>query len=473
MSARTYVIQTLGCQMNSHDSERIAGSLDSAGYIPAPTGTEPDLIVFNTCAVRENADNKLYGHLSFLVPKKRDNPDLQIAIGGCLAQKDQGAIIKRAPYVDVVFGTHNMGSLPYLLERARIEKSSQVEIKESLEHFPSALPARRHSPFSAWVSVSVGCNNTCTFCIVPALRGREKDRNATEILGEVRALVAEGVTEITLLGQNVNAYGVDFGDREAFAKLLRACGEIEGLDRVRFMSPHPRDFTDEVISAMAETPNVMPHLHMPLQSGSDRVLQQMRRSYRVDRYRKIIEKVRKAIPDSSITTDLIVGFPGETESDFQSTLDVANEFNFLAVYSFKYSKRPGTPAAEMPDQIPEEVVSERYDRLHQHLNSISLRVNQQVVGKELEVLISDMEDGRAQGKSRDFRLVHFAVDQDQARPGDIAHVKITSAKPHFVLGETERVVRSRGGDAFSARKAEAEKSGVFLGVPQLKSVLAK
>jgi tRNA-2-methylthio-N6-dimethylallyladenosine synthase len=227
--------------MNAHDSERIAGSLDAAGYVPVPIGGEPDLVVFNTCAVRENADNKLYGHLSFLAPAKRKNPELQIAIGGCLAQKDKGTIIERAPYVDVVFGTHNVGSLPALLERARIERSAQVEIKESLEHFPSALPARRHSSFSAWVSISVGCNNTCTFCIVPALRGREKDRLATEILNEVRALVAEGVNEVTLLGQNVNAYGVEFGDRGAFAKLLRECGRIDGLQRIRFMSPHPGD----------------------------------------------------------------------------------------------------------------------------------------------------------------------------------------------------------------------------------------
>jgi len=253
--------------MNVHDSERIAGSLDAAGYLPAPEGQDPDLIVFNTCAVRENADNKLYGHLSFLAPAKRANPSLQIAIGGCLAQKDQGEILKRAPYVDVVFGTHNVGSLPALLERARIENEAQIEIKEALEHFPSTLPARRHSAFSAWVSISVGCNNTCTFCIVPALRGRERDREPSEIIDEVRALVSEGVNEITLLGQNVNAYGVDFGDRQAFAKLLRECGKVEGLDRVRFMSPHPRDFTDDVIEAMAETENVMPHLHMPLQSG--------------------------------------------------------------------------------------------------------------------------------------------------------------------------------------------------------------
>ena len=471
--SRTYVIQTLGCQMNVHDSERIAGSLDAAGYIPAIEGQEPDLIVFNTCAVRENADNKLYGHLSFLAPTKRANPELQIAIGGCLAQKDKGGIIKKAPYVDVVFGTHNVGSLPALLERARIEQKSQVEIKEALEHFPSTLPARRHSAFSAWVSVSVGCNNTCTFCIVPQLRGREKDRPSGEILSEISALVSEGVTEVTLLGQNVNAYGVDFGDREAFGKLLRACGEIDGLERVRFMSPHPRDFTDDVIAAMAETKNVMPHLHMPLQSGSDKILQAMRRSYRVDRYRGIIEKVRDAMPHSTITTDVIVGFPGESESDFQQTLDLCSELRFLAAYSFKYSKRPGTPAAEMPDQIDEDVVAERYDRLHKKLNEVSLSVNEEAVGEEVEVLITDIEGNRAQGKSRDFRLVHFEVADGGARPGDLARVKITNAKPHFIFGERVEVKKSRGGDAFELRKFEAENNGVFLGVPQLKSSLNK
>jgi len=458
--------------MNSHDSERIAGSLDAAGYIPARSGEEPDLIVFNTCAVRENADNKLYGHLSFLAPLKRTKPDLQIAIGGCLAQKDRGSIIERAPYVDVVFGTHNLASLPSLLERARIEEKSQVEIKESLEHFPSVLPARRHSPFSAWVSISVGCNNTCTFCIVPALRGREKDRPTSEILDEIRALVDQGVTEVTLLGQNVNAYGVDFSDREAFAKLLRSCGQIEGLDRVRFMSPHPRDFTDEVIDAMAETHNVMPHLHMPLQSGSDKILQAMRRSYRSDRYRTIIDRVRTKIPDSTITSDIIVGFPGETEEDFQATLDICSDLKFLAAYSFKYSKRPGTSAATMPNQVPEELVSERYDRLHNLLNRTSLEVNQAVIGKELEVLITDVENGKAQGKSRDFRLVHFELNL-RAHPGDLAMVKITDAKPHFIFGELISIRETKGGLAFQSRKAEAEISGVFLGVPEMKSVLLK
>ena len=472
--SRTYVIQTLGCQMNVHDSERIAGSLDAAGYIPAPAGTDPDLVVFNTCAVRENADNKLYGHLSFLAPDKKTRPEMQIAIGGCLAQKDQGSILKKAPYVDVVFGTHNVGSLPALLERARIEKSAQIEIKEALEHFPSTLPARRHSAFSAWVSISVGCNNTCTFCIVPALRGREKDRAQDEILAEVKALVADGVNEITLLGQNVNAYGVDFGDRTAFAKLLRECGKVEGLDRVRFMSPHPRDFTDDVIDAMAETTNVMPHLHMPLQSGSDPILQAMRRSYRVDRYRGIIDKVRTAMPHSTITTDIIVGFPGETESDFQQTMDLCTELRFLAAYTFQYSKRPGTPAAEMPNQIPAEVVAERYTRLHEHLNSISRSVNAEMIGKTVEVLVTDVEAGRASGKSRDFRLVHLDATEE-IRPGDLVDVEIGQAKPHFILGTGQPLNhrRTRGGDAFEARKKEAESKGVMLGIPTLKSIPGK
>ena len=473
--ARTYVIQTLGCQMNVHDSERIAGSLDAAGYVPAVDGTDPDLIVFNTCAVRENADNKLYGHLSFLAPAKRARPDLQIAIGGCLAQKDKGQIVERAPYVDVVFGTHNVGSLPSLLERARIEGESQVEIKEALEHFPSTLPARRHSAFSAWVSISVGCNNTCTFCIVPSLRGREKDRPQDDIVAEVRALVSEGVNEITLLGQNVNAYGVDFGNRAAFAKLLRACGEVEGLQRIRFTSPHPRDFTEDVIEAMAETPNVMPHLHMPLQSGSDRILQSMRRSYRIDRYRSIIEKVRKTIPHSTITTDLIVGFPGESEEDFQGTMAACEEMRFLAAYTFQYSKRPGTPAAEMADQVPAAVISERYTRLHEHLNGISQLVNNEVIGSEVEVLVSEMDGSNGKGRSRDFRLVHFEAGSEKPRPGDLVTVRIGSAKPHFIFsdGAPLSVTRTRGGDAFQNRKEEAETRGVMLGIPSLRSVPIK
>src|SRR5689334_8211096 len=305
---KTYEVRTYGCQMNVHDSERLSGLLETAGYAKAEGGT-PDLVVFNTCAVRENADNKLYGNLGHIASVKEQNPGMQIAVGGCLAQKDRDTITKRAPYVDVVFGTHNIGSLPVLLERARIAEESQVEILDALEVFPSTLPTKRDSVFAAWVSISVGCNNTCTFCIVPSLRGKERDRRPGDVLAEVQALVDDGVVEVTLLGQNVNSYGVEFGDRLAFGKLLRACGEIEGLERVRFTSPHPKDFADDVITAMAETPNVMPSLHMPLQSGSDRVLKAMRRSYRSAKFLGILDRVRELIPDAAITTDIIVGFP--------------------------------------------------------------------------------------------------------------------------------------------------------------------
>ena len=471
---RTYSVETYGCQMNVHDSERIAGLLDDAGYIPVTEGEQADIVVFNTCAVRENADNKLYGNLSFLAPIKKLNPGMQIAVGGCLAQKDQSIILKKAPYVDVVFGTHNVGSLPALLERARIEEEAQIEIKEALEHFPSTLPARRLSAFSAWVSVSVGCNNTCTFCIVPTLRGIEKDRSEEDILREIRALVAQGVIEITLLGQNVNAYGVDFGDRQAFAKLLRKCGDIDGLERVRFMSPHPRDFTDDVIEAMAETHNVMPHLHMPLQSGSDRILQSMRRSYRSDRYLKILENVRSAIPHSSITTDIIVGFPGESEEDFQATLDLCTEAQFAAAYTYQYSIRPGTPAATMPDQISAAVVGERYTRLHEHQQLISLGVNKRAIGKKMRVLVGEYEgrrdarESRLTGKSEDFRLVHFA-DSSNARAGDFVDVQITDASAHYLIGEELQTISTRGGDAHELRTVEKKSSGVSLGIPTVRA----
>ena len=458
---RTYTVETYGCQMNVHDSERIAGLLDEAGYLPAKVGVQADIVVFNTCAVRENADNKLYGNLSFLAPIKKANPQMQIAVGGCLAQKDQAAILKRAPYVDVVFGTHNVGSLPILLERARIEEESQIEILESLEHFPSTLPARRFSAFSAWVSVSVGCNNTCTFCIVPTLRGIEKDRPAADIMREVRTLVDSGVIEITLLGQNVNAYGVDFGDRQAFAKLVTECGKVEGLERVRFMSPHPRDFTDDVIEAMALSPNAMPHLHMPLQSGSNNILAKMRRSYRTDRYLGIIERVRAAIPEAQITTDIIVGFPGESEVDFQATLDLCTQARFSAAYTYQYSKRPGTPAATMEGQVSAEVVGERYTRLHAHQEKISHSVNLEAIGQTMQVLVTEHEGRRdaqrakMSGRTEDFRLAHFSYDEENlARPGDVVEVKITEAASHFLIGDGGQVRRTRGGDAHALLTAE-------------------
>ncbi|GLY72425.1 tRNA (N6-isopentenyl adenosine(37)-C2)-methylthiotransferase MiaB [Actinoallomurus iriomotensis] len=471
--ARTYEIRTYGCQMNVHDSERLAGLLEDAGYARADEGATPDVVVFNTCAVRENADNRLYGNLGHLRPVKESHDGMQIAVGGCLAQKDRDTIVDRAPWVDVVFGTHNIGSLPVLLERARVRREAQVEIKESLEAFPSTLPTRRESPYAAWVSISVGCNNTCTFCIVPSLRGKETDRRPGEILAEVEALVAEGVLEITLLGQNVNSYGAEFGDRSAFAGLLRACGEVKGLERVRFTSPHPRDFTDDVIAAMAETPNVMPSLHMPLQSGSDRVLKAMRRSYRQERYLGIIERVRAAIPDAAITTDIIVGFPGETDEDFEQTLHVVREARFSGAFTFQYSKRPGTPAATMDGQVSKEVVRERYDRLVALQEEISWAENKKQVGRTLEVLVAEGEGRkddrthRMSGRAPDNRLVHFTAEET-ARPGDVVTVDVTYAAPHHLVadGPVRHVRHTPAGDAWERRVAEPPK-GVSLGMPTI------
>ncbi|MEV0286831.1 tRNA (N6-isopentenyl adenosine(37)-C2)-methylthiotransferase MiaB [Kribbella sp. NPDC050820] len=474
---RTYEVRTYGCQMNVHDSERLRGLLEDAGYVRAPEGDQADVVVFNTCAVRENADNKLYGNLGHLAPVKARKPDLQIAVGGCLAQKDKASIVRKAPWVDVVFGTHNIGSLPVLLERARVEQESQVEILESLEVFPSTLPTRRESPYSAWVSVSVGCNNTCTFCIVPALRGREKDRRPGDVLAEVEALVAEGVLEVTLLGQNVNSYGVEFGDRYAFGKLLRACGTIDGLERVRFTSPHPRDFTADVIEAMAETPNVMPSLHMPLQSGSDRVLKAMRRSYRRDRYLRIIEDVRAAMPDAAITTDIIVGFPGETEEDFQGTLDVVRQARFSGAFTFQYSKRPGTPAESMEDQVPRDVVQDRYERLVALQDEMAWEENKKIVGRSLEVLVAEGEGRkdaathRLSGRARDNRLVHFALPDgvEPPRPGDVATVEVTYGAPHHLVADVfGSVRRTRAGDAWERTQDQpASAPGVMLGMPTI------
>ncbi|GAA4737801.1 tRNA (N6-isopentenyl adenosine(37)-C2)-methylthiotransferase MiaB [Nocardioides endophyticus] len=476
-SARTYEVRTYGCQMNVHDSERLTGLLEGAGYVAAPADAQADVVVFNTCAVRENADNKLYGNLSHLAPIKAANPGMQIAVGGCLAQKDRSTITAKAPYVDVVFGTHNIGSLPVLLERARVMEEAQVEILESLEVFPSTLPTKRDSAYAAWVSISVGCNNTCTFCIVPALRGKEKDRRPGEILAEVEALVAEGVSEITLLGQNVNAYGVEFGDRQAFSKLLRACGEIEGLERVRFTSPHPAEFTDDVIEAMAETPNVMPSLHMPLQSGSDKVLKDMRRSYRQAKYLGIIERVRAAMPEAAITTDIIVGFPGETEEDFQATLDVVREARFSGAFTFQYSKRPGTPAATLDDQISPEVVKDRYERLAALVNDVAWEEGKKLVGRRVELMVSEGEGRkdkathRLSGRGPDNRLVHFTPPEGvDVRPGDMVTVEVTYAAPHHLVadGPATAVRRTRSGDAWEARNAApATPAGVTLGMPTL------
>ncbi len=473
---RTFQVVTYGCQMNFHDSERIAGVLADVGYQPVVEGEVADVVVFNTCAVRENADNRLYGNLGHLASVKQANPGMQIAVGGCMAQKDRDVVVSKAPWVDAVFGTHNLGSLPVLLERARIAHTAQVEIAESLVRFPSTLPTRRDSAYAAWVAISVGCNNTCTFCIVPALRGRETDRQPGDILAEIRMLVDQGVQEITLLGQNVNTYGVEFGDRGAFAKLLRACGEVDGLERVRFTSPHPAGFTDDVIAAMAETPNVMPSLHMPLQSGSDPILKAMHRSYRAEKFLDILQRVRQAIPDAAISTDLIVGFPGETEADFQATLDVAAQAEFAAAFTFQYSIRPGTVAATMPDQVAPAVVSQRYQRLIDLVSQTSWSQNKGLVGQTVEVMFAEGEGrkdrgtGRMSGRARDNRLVHVQVPEDLAvrpRPGDLAKVEITYAAPHHLNADAglNQLRRTRGGDAWES--GSNPNSGISLGLPKL------
>ncbi|CAB0568552.1 tRNA (N6-isopentenyl adenosine(37)-C2)-methylthiotransferase MiaB [Corynebacterium diphtheriae] len=488
---RSFEVRTFGCQMNVHDSERLSGLLEEAGYHAVADGEEPDLVVFNTCAVRENADKRLYGTLGQLRSVKEKNPRMQIAVGGCLAQKDKDTVVAKAPWVDAVFGTHNMGALPSLLSRSEHNKRAEVEIVDSLEQFPSVLPAKRESAYAGWVSVSVGCNNTCTFCIVPSLRGKEVDRRPGDILAEVQALVDQGVSEVTLLGQNVNAYGVNFSDpdiqrdRFAFSKLLRACGKIEGLERLRFTSPHPAEFTHDVIDAMAETPNVCPQLHMPLQSGSDKVLKEMRRSYRSKKFLGILEEVRAKIPHASITTDIIVGFPGETEEDFQETLNVVEKARFTSAYTFQYSPRPGTPAADYADQVPKEVVQGRYERLLALQERISTEENAKLIGTEVELLVQasggrkNDKTQRMTGRSRDGRLVHFDpqghVDGD-IRPGDVITTVVTEAKPFFLIADSGVLQhrRTKAGDMSAAGKVPTTAPvGVGLGLPSIGSPAQK
>ena len=382
---------------------------------------------------------------------------MQIAVGGCLAQKDRATITQKAPWVDVVFGTHNIGSLPALLERARANDEAQVEILESLEVFPSTLPTKRESAYAAWVSVSVGCNNTCTFCIVPACAARRRTAGPARS-SRGRGAGREGVSEITLLGQNVNAYGVEFGDRQAFSKLLRACGGIDGPRAGPVHQPAPGGVHRRRHRGDGRDPNVMPSLHMPLQSGSDRVLKAMRRSYRSEKYLGIIDRVRAAIPDAAITTDIIVGFPGETEDDFQQTLAVVEQARFSGAFTFQYSKRPGTPAATLPDQIDPAVVKDRYQRLVAVADEVAWTENKTQVGRRLDVMVAEGEGRkdaathRLSGRAPDNRLVHFTAPDAEVRPGDVATVEVTYAAPHHLVADGPAAVRrTRSGDAWEAR----------------------
>ncbi|MDP9020077.1 MAG: tRNA (N6-isopentenyl adenosine(37)-C2)-methylthiotransferase MiaB [Actinomycetota bacterium] len=446
--SRRYAIRTFGCQMNVHDSERIAGLLESDGFQPADDPAEADVVVLNTCCIRENADNKLYGNLGHLKTVKRARPGMQIVVAGCLAQKDRDLIQRRAPYVDVVLGTHNVGAAVDLLHRAERE-GPVMEILEESEAFPSALPVRRDLPWSAWVTIQIGCDNACAFCIVPSVRGQEISRGFAEVVSEVEQLVAAGTVEVTLLGQNVNSYGRDLtrarraaGEpvraRPLFADLLRALGEVEGLRRVRFTSPHPKDLRPETITAMAETGVVCEHLHLPLQAGSDRILAAMHRGYTAERYLEKLARARAAIPDLAVTTDLIVGFPGETEDDFERTLEVVAAAEYDSAYTFVFSPRPGTEAAERVDEfVAPEVAAERFERLRVVVERSALARHRGRVGRTEEVVIegpSKKDDAVLTGRTRQNKLVHLRCPTPLAA-GTFADVVVSEAAPHHLLGQ--------------------------------------
>jgi len=440
MTERRYLLRTFGCQMNEHDSERIAGLLTADGFVSTEDAEDASVVVFNTCAVRENADNRLYGNLGHLRPMKQKNPGMRIVVAGCLAQKDGETIQQRAPWVDVVIGTHALPGLLDLLHRAETD-GPQMDVSEVTEVFPSALPALRGVSHHAWVSIAVGCDNACTFCIVPLVRGPQRSRSIGDVLAEVQGLARRGVVEITLLGQNVNTFGRDLTvpgspRKPLFAELLRAVNEVEDLRRIRFTSPHPHDFTPDVIDAMAESDKVCEHIHFPLQSGSDRVLKTMQRSYRRERYLEWLERIRAAIPGIAVSTDIIVGFPGETEEDFGETLDLVRRARFDQAYTFQYSPRPGTRAATMEEQVPKPVVQERFDRLVALQEAIALERMRAQVGSTAEVLVEGTgRKGRTQGRTRTNRLVH--LDGEHA-PGTFLDARIVAAHPHHLDGELVR-----------------------------------
>jgi tRNA-2-methylthio-N6-dimethylallyladenosine synthase len=433
-----FLIRTFGCQMNEHDSERIGGMLRADGMTPTEDVAEARVVVMNTCAIRENADNKLYGNLGHLKPLKASNPDLRIVVAGCLAQKDQGLIQEKAPWVDVVVGTHALPHLLDLLRRAE-DEGPQMDVAEYTELFPSALPAARDDSFRAWVSIAVGCDNACTFCIVPFVRGAQRSRAIGDVLAEVQGLARRGVVEVTLLGQNVNTYGRDVSvpgtsRRPLFAELLRRVNEVEGLRRIRFTSPHPHDFTPDVIEAMAESEKVCEHIHFPLQSGSDRILKAMQRSYRRERYLSWLDRIREAIPEVGVSTDIIVGFPGETEEDFAGTLEVVERARFDSAYTFQYSPRPGTRAASLPDQVPKELVQERFERLVALQERRSLEKAREQLGREVEVLVegAGRRGTSTQSRTRSNRIVHLS---EPIEPGRFVTASITGAAPHHLSGE--------------------------------------
>ncbi len=438
-TGKTYFLRTFGCQMNDHDSERVAGLLESDGMVPVGDYASADVVFINTCTIRENADNKLYGTLGSLKQLKDEDPSKVLVVGGCAAQKDRELVRERAPWVDVVLGTHNLDRVVSLLDHAQ-EWGGITEIVDELQYMPSDLPTRREVDHAAWVTIQVGCNNTCTFCIVPSVRGVEVSRRPGDIVREITQLVSDGVVEVTLLGQNVDTYGrdlaIDGRRRPIFAELLRRVGAIEGVRRVRFTSPHPADFKKDVALAMAETGAVCEQLHLPLQSGSDRVLAKMHRGYNTDRYLDRLAMARDTIPGVTVSTDIIVGFPGETEADFQATLDLVAAARYDSAFMFQFSARPGTAAAEMEaDFVPRDVVQERFERLVELQNRITLESNQADVGATFEVLAegpSKRDATAATTRTRGGKLVHVP---GELAAGSFHQVTIVEGHKHHLIGE--------------------------------------
>ena len=432
---KTFYLETHGCQMNEHDSERIAGLLEVAGYRRVPGPEDADVAVLNTCAIRENADNKLYGHLGRLKPVK-ERTGLRIAVGGCQAEKDREGVLERAPWVDVVFGTRNIDALPGLLGAVERAGVPIVELAEQFEVHPSALPARRESAFHAWVAIQYGCNNACTFCIVPAVRGEEVSRPLGEVVGEVRRLADEGVTEISLLGQNVNSYGRDLTGRPIFSELLYALDDVNGIRRIRYTSPHPKDFKEDTARAMAECEAVCEHLHFPVQSGSNAVLRRMKRAYSRERYLEKVAMARAYVPGLAVTTDIIVGFPGESDDEFADTMSLVEEVGYDAAYMFQYSRRPGTVASDMDGQVPKPAVRERFDLLVATQERISLERNEALVGQIVELtierVVSKRDEHKATGRTRSNKLVHLVANG--WAPGDTVLARVTDGRSHYMIG---------------------------------------
>jgi tRNA-2-methylthio-N6-dimethylallyladenosine synthase len=436
---RRYHVTTFGCQMNAHDSERIKGMLESLGLGEAPTPDAADVLVFNTCTIREKPDTKLAAYLGDAGARKRQDPDLVVAVGGCYAEAQRERIFDLYPQVDVAFGP---GSIPHLGEWIGTGGAAPRGRFGTHEHFAGDLPMRRERAFSAWVQVSMGCNSACSYCIVPAVRGREQSRRPGEIVAEVTRLADDGVKEITLLGQNVNSWGRDLrpGLVTEFGELLRACDAVEGIERIRFTSPHPKDFRDPVIAAIAECDAVCEHIHLPLQSGSSRVLKAMRRTYDRSRYLALVAKLRAAIPGVALGTDVIVGFPGETEADFRETLELVEQVRFDSAFTFIYSPRHGTEAAGLSDQVPDAVRHERLERLVEVVQRIAAERNAERVGGVEEVLVegrSRTDESLLRGRTRGNTMVNFAGD---AQPGHLVHVEIAGATSTTLRGVQQAAV---------------------------------